>query len=818
MMPIKTKETHMHKRFGTFLLLLILSITTSCGDMFMTDEKDSGGMSGINAATCELDPEAFAEILERDISNDIKCLDKMLNTFVEFVRTDRPGYISKDTLKTFITSGSIEGVDEDITEVIDAIFDLSFLILGGDRGYISLEGKAKLVDMLLYFNQHIWKVYKKFVNEDTVNYTRHMDDRQVVYNEFVHISKKVRSIFSQNRGGEVHRIDSEKFLAEFFGATPETYNKITSLMFLKKMFIGGQKFDLTYLELEDALYKLPELAVVAYDFVKTKKFDFSDDLRAMMLVYNQDVKLAKDLLFYGNDDLEQIFTIYDLYSAFDNLIPDFMKDLALRKYPREIIEIKSALLESNNGKHFTSKEVDSLLALITDIFDEGEFFFRVYEHYQEELDSRGELTISFENFPVKDEVEKEYLANFSRIVNQYKYIKGTFKAPYFSFEYYRNPAGYMEIMALEKGVHLLFKKYGRANPNARGKYKYDMTLDQTVAFIHKIKRFLRDYGITTVGRKDGGEAVSTAENLVLMSTLFQNQSDGCDADTVCMEVPEITEFLVGLLTALSVKDFFIEEIKSICPNVDPDIPGVPDNHRISVQCFRENFIEVLKRPIKGDGRSLAEYMPLLYSYIMDLTKDVDPNAGLPTESEDYVKFLNETEAFTRTCTHYDDGESLPMKSTDAFAVFAGLLNVESTVLRFDTNQNNKMDGSKNHNEVLSAYYEVYEGAIKGLVAPDGGFMEKLAKPIFQYLVKYGEVPDTKNFTSIWAFVKFLLKVNKRADATRTTVATILKTLGEQSENTKLHPFKCTECLGTPGTQCIPDDGDWDYDWSTEEFK
>lgn len=370
----------------------------------------------------------------------------------------------------------------------------------------------------------------------------------------------------------------------------------------------------------------------------------------------------------------------------------------------------------------------------------------------------------------------------------------------------------MEIMTLEYAVKIVMQKYGRVNEDARG--GYDMTLDQTVALIHKIKRFLRDNGITTVGRVGGGEAVGTAENLVLMSTLFQNQSDGCDKDKVCMETPELTEFLVGLLTALSIKDFFIDEMQKVCGN------DVDEHGRIYVQCFRENFIKVLKEPMKGDGRALADYMPLLYSYIMDLTKDVE-EGGKPTTSEDYVHFLSETESFTRTCTHYDEStkeESLPMKSTDAFAVFAGLLNVESTVLRFDTNQNNKMDGAKDHNEVMSAYYEVYQGAIKGLVAPDGGFMEKLSKPIFQYLVKYGTVPDTSKFTSIWGFVKFLLKVNKRADASRATIATILKTLGEQSENTKIHPFKCAECLGDPNISCSPEDGDWDYDWSVEEYK
>lgn len=801
----------MHKTSIIYFMLMTL-ITTSCGDLFTQKEEEGGTFGSFYGATCELDTERFSHILDDDISQDIQCLKSKLEVFMTMVKTDRPGFMSQKTLKDFIKTGAIEGADEEIFEIIDAVFDLSYLILGGDRGYISKEGVNDLLDMLSYFNTHIfWKVYKHFSSPEVVNYERHKLERQEVYNEFVLISEKMRTIFNKNRSGEVDRIDTEKFLNSFFGSTPETHNKILNLMFLKKVFLGGQKFDLTYMEFEDALYKLPELALVSFDLIKSQKFDFQDDLRTMMQVYNKDIGLLKNLLHYGTDTFESLFTIYDVFSALESMVPEFMDDLQLRKYPREVIELKSALLDSYNGKHISSNELTTLFTHVTNIMDEGEFYFRVYENFKDELDDPKPVTIDFSTYPVNTQREADFLQSFTRIVYDYRYIKGTFRSPYFSYQYFRNPGGYMEIMALEYGVKIIMSKYGRANENARG--GYDMTLDQTVNLIHKIKRFLRDNGITTVGRLGGGEAVGTAENLVLMSTLFQNQSDGCDTDTVCMEVPEITEFLVGLLTALSVKDFFIEEMQKVCGN------DVDEFGRIYIDCFRKNFIKVLKEPMKGDGRSLADYMPLLYSYIMDLTRENGEED--PTKNPGYVEFLSETEAFTRTCSYFDETtkeEPLPMKSTDAFAVFAGLLNVESTLLRFDTNQNNKMDGDKNHNEVMNAYYEVYEGAIKGLVAPDGGFMAKLAKPIFQYLVKYGSVPDTSQFNSIWSFVKFLLKVNKRADATRTTVATILKTLGEQSENTQLHPFKCQECLGDPTTVCVPDDGPWDYDWTVEEFR
>ena len=153
-----------------------------------------------------------------------------------------------------------------------------------------------------------------------------------------------------------------------------------------------------------------------------------------------------------------------------------------------------------------------------------------------------------------------------------------------------------------------------------------------------------------------------------------------------------------------------------------------------------------------------------------------------------------------------------MADYDAFGVFAGLLNIESTLLRFDINDNNILDGTKRYSEVLNAYEEVYQGAIKGLVAKNGGFLEKLAKPIFMYLVKYGKIPDTGNMDSLAHFAKYYVKFLARSKkahehADRSTMATILKTLKSESETNKVHPFQCEKCFRNPDQPCEPE-GDW----------
>ena len=813
-------------------IYFIISMTlSSCGDLFTTDKKEAT-LGNILGATCELNTESFSDILRANIRGDILCLENKLDLFMSLVKTDKPGFISKVTLKEFLATGPVDVGDDDINPIIDSVFDLSFLIFGGTKEHIAEADIKKLIDVLIYFNQHIWKVYLEFSREVDVNYQAHMNSREIIYSEMRLLSTKLRETLKINRGGEIDRINSELFITNFFDADPEGLADIKSLMFLKTVFLGGDRMDLTHIELEEAFFKLPDLALVAFDTVRAKRFNFTDNLRKMFKLYNKDLKIFRDNLYYGNDSDKSLFTTYDVFTAIENLVPDLTigeGEFPLRKYPREFIVLKEILMDKGQGgangfgKHFHSVELVNLFEHAEYLFDQSEYFFRIYNEYVDELDSRRPVSVDFSGFPARTQREEEFKANFTRIAYDYRYMKGSFDAPYFSFNIFRNPSAMVEIASIEYGVTLVMKKYGQKRDDAKGGYHmaYSSELDHVMPLIQKIKRPLKDLGLTTIGREGGGEATSIADNLVLMSTLFQNQSDGCDKESVCMEVPELTEFLVGLVTALSIKDFFVDQMEKRCGN------EVDEYGRIYVKCFRDNFLEVIKAPMPGSGNSLSNYFPLLFSYIEEMTKDL-PDGSKPTESADYTKFLIETESFTRTCTHFDEANPsedtlMPMKGSDTFGVFAGLLNVESTVLRFDADENNKMNGA----EVEAAYNEVYNGAIKGLVTKmvplSGGLLNFASRQIYYYLIKYGEAPEFTNGSSIWRFLLHLVKLNKKkkAVATRTTIASVLKALGNTSDNSKLHPFKCAECLSDPTTECKPagDDADsWDYEWEVEEYR
>jgi hypothetical protein len=57
-----------------------------------------------------------------------------------------------------------------------------------------------------------------------------------------------------------------------------------------------------------------------------------------------------------------------------------------------------------------------------------------------------------------------------------------------------------------------------------------------------------------------------------------------------------------------------------------------------------------------------------------------------------------------------------------------------------------------------------------------GFVKLLKKQIYQFLIKYREIPSADN---LWKFLKFLVG-NKKAPADRTTIGTILAVISEES--------------------------------------
>jgi len=166
----------------------------------------------------------------------------------------------------------------------------------------------------------------------------------------------------------------------------------------------------------------------------------------------------------------------------------------------------------------------------------------------------------------------------------------------------------------------------------------------------------------------------------------------------------------------------------------------------------------------------------------------------PKKCEDFVETAASAELLdrvilaARSCNNYTDGnkEEIFYSKGDMMTIMIALLHVETTILRWDANGNNYMDADE-----VNAAYDIYSPALDGFLESKNAIIKKFKKQIYQFMIKYEQVPDEKDFGSIWKFIKFLLSFNKKAPATRKTIASILVAIG--NENTKLQTGPVFDC-------------------------
>ncbi|MBL7664888.1 MAG: hypothetical protein JNM93_07120 [Bacteriovoracaceae bacterium] len=445
----------------------------------------------------------------------------------------------------------------------------------------------------------------------------------------------------------------------------------------------------------------------------------------------------------------------------------------------------------------SSKEFGIIVRHAHEIFNMGIIFSDLYNQYSSAISSPMRLTLDIKNEP-SNEYEEVYFPAFQRIVNNYKFFQGDMLLPIYDHFFHRNEMGIIHIGIFEYVAQNFFAYFERKYPCHEEKYEtykcndegevedfaQSLTLRQIHRIILDLFSILVDIDIIIPGLESG-----SADNVTLLTDLFQYQSNGSGM----VDVVEASEFAVSIFSALKAGDKVLDGMKAICKDswyyedescpVTDESGNVDDEDckiKVSPGCFRENFFKVLYSDFIDDDDktdNLSHYLVKFKEY----THGKNGVGGLSVEAQQ--KFILETEIFSRTCFPMDNKDDLDFGEGDMLSMFGGLLNIESTLLKFDsTNPNNRMDPE----EVEKAFYEVYSGAIEALVYKKtktikvfglGKWLAKsLAKPVFNFLIKNGRSPnfDLKHIKEALSVLVGYRKFKHPAE--RMNIAQILKTI------------------------------------------
>lgn len=744
----------------------------SCGDLRMAKEKKQKQLK-----LCDLKVEKFSRIFSENIEKDIDCAYQSLEFYMGLARTERPGELSKSHLTALIKKNFSHAIGKEgsvnIFTMIDFVFDLHYLLFGRDKNFL----KPERVKNIYFFTLHMNKIFTKY------KLSGHFKNKSMTKKEFEYQHEKVIQAIT-----ELKLKFFEYFVEE--GKTESTFNlnlfinnnlkfldketlrKINLLMFTKKLFLGGERSQLRKKELIKMVSQLPEIVSLLHLTVNFNAIDDDDAnstwKKSGMVI--DAINKVENLILPEHSEKTIIATKKEVSEFVEIFFPTYHTFFV---YDSFYLKVKEIILGSNNP-NLNYVDLRVLFKLMRELFGEvSQYKTAYYKSKSLFMGPRAKLEIEPNNYVTKPQLKINKLEipietsqahrNMLRIMNDYRYFKGSFDFPYFGERKQFNFDAIAEIRFLEFFIKKFFDFYSDTYRGGNGRGV--LTQSDLERVVDDMKEYLVNENVVLPGREK-----NSAETAMLVLSLFQNQSNGDST----IDLAEAVEFGVAILASMDVGEFFLEELKKLC--LSDSSCELDQKERVPAKFFRENFNKLFYIKRLGKAKSLHNYFPRLIRYFNSL--------AYKGKEKEYFDFLKETAAFSRTCTHYSDGTEMPMGENDMLAVFGGMIAVEQTFSRFDRNGNNHLE----YKELKLAYKEVYKDAVTALVPEQ--FKSK-SERIFMYLVKHRELPLYKGlFKKIFkAGIPILLNINKPT-ADRLTIATILKTISEMSPMAKNFPPDC----------------------------
>lgn len=774
----------------SIILALSLFTLTACGDLLGKKVIKKDIDTSRFKADCDLELDAFKFILHQNISSQIRCLGENLNLFIKVVKTDRKGYMNRAAFEAYLRNHET-GITPEMLKALKQVYELNYLIRGEDREYISKDNVDDVINLAIVFNEQMALNFGPiFESEQEATYTLHKIHKARVRDAANKIMVALLRTFRPERGGRIDQLDILKLLEAFSTKdTEETINKIKKVLFVKKVLVGGHNEVLTHVELQNFIYSFPYLAEIALDGVRYKYILLEQESIISML--KQDVENLTGIILnpkLGDRDQENMFSMENLFSAVKIFVPKESFDI--EKF-RNLVTYGKKIIMGGNGKTVYGSDLKNLLYHAQKLLTQGWIFHKMYDKFRVPLESKLPVTINYNQALAAFPEYPNELRKFIRITSNYRFMKGEFESGFYTREWRRNADAVFEIGAFEYGIDLVMRFVDPEELDANGKpaawgtpFPYTGTtfshaVDQIglQKILSRVKKELIELDLILPHR-----ATSTADTISLLATLFQYQSDENINPTTkkglpIMDVNEATEFALSLMTGINLSKEMMAKYRTTC---DAEIDNFD---RISPSCFKKYFLPFLCKDYR-------QYYPLLFDSL-GVTKCED----LEGPQSDYNKvYLEMTIKASRTCHYYEDANHKPTDEIyysegDVMSILVAMMHVEATFLRWDKNKNNTLDVA----EVEDAY-TIYSWALDGFLVDKPSYIKLFKKQIYQFMIKFEEIPDEKNPKSIAKFVKFLVSFNKKAPATRKTFASVLYGISEENKKIRIangtETFQC----------------------------
>jgi hypothetical protein len=677
-----------------FFISMILSISfliISCGNGDSAPEEVYVIQTN-TACTKDLN-----DILDRDITSSLTCVQNSLESFAESVKLEKPDYIQRAELTQFVEQYFPDDFDA-AKDLLKLLFDLNSLLFNDPKDHLSLNNIPNIFKLASIVNNDGRELNNIFSDLDKTNY---WTKRERIFGATQRLSGSLSTIISPYLRSQ-RDLNIIEFITQIKSALDLNndsidINLITSGLFIKKAILGGERNNISINQFVDLLERSPGLLTLGLDALYANEQTFSNKTNQFYFYYDI-VKELKDHLWNFTNSNEIIFDHSDISAILEKVFENENYDLPLIEESIQNLKVK---ILKGSGTLYNYHELSKAIELGIEFTGLLYFSEVTYKHYSGILSSKNKVTTikkpylnAYNVLPQKNITK--YWKQFEHIALSYRYFGDENGSIPYSPRYKRSQDGFTNLMMIKWGITKIIDMYGVKNPKTR---KLIMGQDELNKIMQDAKGILKDF-IYWPADYDG-----FLSETITNSDLFQYQSNGDEL----ANTDELSEYLATVLHSFDLSDKTHKIIAKSCPIINEE------DQSFTIKCFRDYFYPTFFEKLPNK---------MFYSKLYDYR-----NQAGKAEIKQYFKNI---ESYARVIAKDD----IPITSEEITRLIVIVSSIEAIYIKYDTNKNNRLERRE-----LDNAFHLFKGLIRSvadLENPDS----KLYHSIFLYIIKEMKEPST----------------------------------------------------------------------------
>lgn len=718
---MKTKNK---KVFLSVLVLATTAIQFSCG--LINDQDRSEDLYEIDNlnSICKIDTDKFKKIISQDVTHEINCLEKNLSHFAQYVRRNDQEVIEKDELKRFVEKFmdlKIKNVDT----LLSVIFQINSLVLNDDPNSIKVSNIKHFINLIHILNED-GSEFKNILDKmDQDGYFTHRDEMvELLQSQSV----KIKGIIKSPKGSlsQVHIMNFLTQVKDTFELPKDLIDldMVESMLFFKKLFIGGNSSHISGHDLEILVERMPRIIKVFFDALNVNLSYFNAD-HLFYEFHLENLDEVEDLLLKHNLN-EFLIDHPGLMKLASQIIPS----LNWEYMSRAILNLKRDFTEGK-VEEYTYGNLRRFLKLYREGLELRYFNSQTFELLKPELQSP--MPIFDLKFPgsqkyskLTEERHQELWREFLHIIKNHRVFANNQFYVTFNNYFLRDPYG-INLIGIERWF--LSKIYVKYSSDKGIDFQKNVDKEQLRIILSNYREILEELEIMP------DDFDRMIRELNLASDLFQFSSNGDNK----IQLDEIAQLIPMIISSNSIGAQIYDKMNRYC---DP----MKVMSGFEIDCYRENFFPIMFYQLSHD-----RYYPNMFNFFKE------------NSFKTLMQYLTDIEGQAKLSPSPLD----PITKNEMERIVTSISNIENVFLRFDLNRDGILEGSE-----LNNVYKIFENTLASISNLKPG--NKLLRSLFLYIVKKKRLPNNAQLV-----VFHVIGRKKNIKATRSHVAAILGMIGKK---------------------------------------